>query len=216
VTEADWSNCTDPQLMLAFLRDRGASECRLRLFACACCRGIWDRLPDDRCRRALEVSERFADGAASTDELERASAQAEAVFTKVDDQEGEETAASAVVAACSVEDIGVFAQEAAAEAALVVASKSWRRAERRRQSGYLRDIVGNPFRSVVVSPDWLTSNVVSLALTIYDARSFELLPVLGDALLDAGCSNDELLDHCRGPNDHVRGCWLIDLLLTKE
>src|SRR5262249_41497654 len=84
-----------------------------------------------------------------------------------------------------------------------------------RQCGFLRDIFGDPFNPVALGPPWRSSTVVSLARGIYDARSFELLPVLGDALMDEGCSNEEVLEHCRGPNNHVRGCWLIDGLLQR-
>jgi hypothetical protein len=80
----------------------------------------------------------------------------------------------------------------------------------------LADIVGNPFRTPVVEPAWLTSTVVSLARGVYEERAFERMPLLMDALLDAGCHNEAVLEHCRGPNNHVRGCWLIDLLLAKE
>jgi hypothetical protein len=68
---------------------------------------------------------------------------------------------------------------------------------------------------VAVDPAWLTSDVVSLAQAIYDGRTFDVLPVLGDALEDAGCTAADILDHCRRPGVHVRGCWLLDQLLRK-
>lgn len=80
----------------------------------------------------------------------------------------------------------------------------------------LREIIGNPFRPVALAPELLTANAglaVALARTIYDERAFERLPILGDALEDAGCADATILDHCRGPNCHVRGCWLLDLIL---
>ncbi|MBN9122373.1 MAG: hypothetical protein J0I06_25070 [Planctomycetes bacterium] len=78
----------------------------------------------------------------------------------------------------------------------------------------MREVFGNPFRPVDVSP-WLTSDVVALARGIYDERAFDRMPILADALQDAGCDNVNVLDHCRGPGEHVRGCWVIDLLLGK-
>jgi hypothetical protein len=84
------------------------------------------------------------------------------------------------------------------------------------QSILLRDIFGNPFRRVAIDPRWLTSSVLDLARAIYDDRAFERMPVLADALMDAGCDNDDILDHCRGDGVHVRGCWVVDLLLGKE
>jgi hypothetical protein len=81
----------------------------------------------------------------------------------------------------------------------------------------LRDIFGNPFRPVVFSPSWRTSTAVALARTMYDAREFSAMPILADALQDAGCDNDDILTHCRDANQtHVRGCWVVDLVLGKE
>jgi hypothetical protein len=83
------------------------------------------------------------------------------------------------------------------------------------QAGLLRDIFGNPFRSVTTNPTWLTFNVVALAEGIYADRAFDRLPILADALQDAGCANPEVLSHCRDGGVHVRGCWVVDLLLGK-
>jgi hypothetical protein len=82
--------------------------------------------------------------------------------------------------------------------------------------GSLRDIFGNPFRPVTLDPACRTSNVLSLAQTIYDERAFDRMPILADALEDGGCTNAEILQHCRQPGEHVRGCWVVDLLLRKE
>ncbi len=89
-------------------------------------------------------------------------------------------------------------------------------AEAEALSQLLRDVVGHPFRPVTVEPRWLTSNVVGLARTIYDDRAHDHLPVLADALMDAGCDVEELLQHCRSEGLHARGCWAVDLLLEKE
>jgi hypothetical protein len=79
----------------------------------------------------------------------------------------------------------------------------------------MRDIFGNPFRPVTADAAWLTSTVVSLAEGIYADRAFDRLPVLADALMDSGCENADILAHCRRDGPHVRGCWVIDLLLGK-
>jgi hypothetical protein len=84
----------------------------------------------------------------------------------------------------------------------------------------LRCIFGNPFRPAPpVDPAWPAWNggsVRKLAEGIYEERAFDRLPVLADALEDAGCSDPSLLGHLRGPGPHVRGCWVVDLLLGKE
>jgi hypothetical protein len=71
---------------------------------------------------------------------------------------------------------------------------------------------------VAVEPAWLRWQggvVAKLARAIYDERRFGDLPVLADALEDAGCDSREILAHCRSGGEHARGCWLVDLLLGK-
>ncbi|MBX3400579.1 MAG: hypothetical protein KF873_17730 [Gemmataceae bacterium] len=77
-------------------------------------------------------------------------------------------------------------------------------------------IFGNPFRSVVLEHAWLTSTARGIAQAIYDDRAFDRLPILADALQDAGCENDDILSHCRCDGPHVRGCWVVDGVLGKE
>jgi hypothetical protein len=88
--------------------------------------------------------------------------------------------------------------------------------KRRVQAELLRCIFGNPFSPVTPEPAWRTSNAVGLAQAIYDDRAFDRMPILSDALEDAGCTNEGILNHCRQPGVHVRGCWVIDLILGKE
>ena len=79
------------------------------------------------------------------------------------------------------------------------------------------DIFGNPFQhEITLNPAWLTRAVVRLAQSIYHNRTFDRLPELADALADAGCDNEEILRHGRGPGPHVKGCWVVDLVLGKE
>lgn len=95
--------------------------------------------------------------------------------------------------------------------------KAWDSICPQRQVHLLRDMFGNFFRPVSIDPDWLTPKVSSIAQTIYDERRFGDMPVLlADALLAAGCTNEAILSHCRQPEEHFRGCWVIDLLLGKE
>lgn len=91
--------------------------------------------------------------------------------------------------------------------------------EREKQAGFLRDLFGNPFRPVAPDPAWLAALgalVPKLAQAIYDGGRFGDLPILADALEEAGCNNAAILDHCRQPGDHVRGCWVLDLVLAKS
>jgi hypothetical protein len=91
---------------------------------------------------------------------------------------------------------------------------SWE--EHRIQCDLLRDIFGNPFRPVAFSPVWRTDTAVALARQMYEGRDFGAMPILADALQEAGCDSEDILDHCRGPGPHVRGCWVVDLVLGKE
>ncbi len=80
----------------------------------------------------------------------------------------------------------------------------------------IRELFGNPFRPVSFETTWLTAPITSLARSIYADRSFDRLPILADALEEAGCTNADILGHCRGPGPHVRGCWVVDLILGKS
>ncbi len=81
----------------------------------------------------------------------------------------------------------------------------------------IRDIFGNPFRPVAFDPRWRSESAVALARTAYDTRDFTLLPILADALEEAGCDHTDVLAHCRQPDAvHVRGCWVVDLVLGKS
>jgi hypothetical protein len=77
-------------------------------------------------------------------------------------------------------------------------------------------VLSEPLRYLSIHPSWQSSTVVSLAQAIYDDRAFDRMPILADALEDAGCTNADVLDHCRGAGPHVRGCWVVDLILGKS
>jgi len=89
-------------------------------------------------------------------------------------------------------------------------------AEKRYQIDILHDIFGNPFQPIAFDPSWQTSTAISLALQVYESRDFSLMPILADALQDAGCDNSEVLNHCSGTGPHVRGCWVINRLRAKS
>ncbi len=91
--------------------------------------------------------------------------------------------------------------------------------ERHAQAEVLRDIIGNPFRPLpqgnIAWLAWEGGMLPKLARAVYEERAFDRLAVLADALEDAGCADPALLGHLRGPGEHVRGCWAVDLLLEK-
>jgi hypothetical protein len=206
MTEAEWLAGTEPEQLLAFIRAK-ASERKLRLFACACCRRIWGLLSDDRSRKAVMTVERFADGLVTRQQLRAARAYAADAYAFA--QGGSYYAPAAHAAACAAEEVGEAACCAAGHPAI-------RNIEETAQAALLRDLFGNPFPRITLNPAWLTGNggtVVQLAQTIYEERRFADLPILADALEEAGCSNPDILAHCRSEGPHVRGCWVVDLIL---
>ncbi|HEX4606650.1 MAG TPA: hypothetical protein VH092_00435 [Urbifossiella sp.] len=197
MTEARWLTATDPTGMLKFLKG-SASDRKLRLFAVVSCRTAWSNFPNEACRRAVLVAESFADGLADESELQTAREEALQTAELISEQ--------------NIEGCGRAWARVAAEAAWVPVLVP----QLRGSAPFLRDVFGNPFRPVAFNPAWRTSNVLALAEGIYQERAFGRMPVLADALEDAGCVNEDILSHCRSDGPHVRGCWVVDLLLGKD
>jgi hypothetical protein len=85
------------------------------------------------------------------------------------------------------------------------------------QADIARDIFGNPFRPpVVLAPEWRTNTVVAIARQMFTTNEFGAMPILADALQDAGGDDERILSHCRADKPHVRGCWVVDLILGKS
>lgn len=101
-------------------------------------------------------------------------------------------------------------------AACLPGSEELRDEHLRLQAAIFRDIVGNPLQPVVFEPRWRTEDTLGLARGTYEDRAFARLPLLGDALMDAGCDDDRLIAHCRSAGPHARGCWAVDLVLGKD
>lgn len=213
-----WQECADPHPMLETLRGT-ASDRKLRLFGVACCRRIWHRLPqgpNEFNHYAVEVAERFADGRASRQELDEAVPLFTQYALRNELLEGDHAFQTWQV-------ILPDAYEAAAVAAWAAACGSGNAeaqlGERKAQVALLRDIFGNclespPSMASAVS-EWTSGAVVGLAEAIYEERAFNRLPTLANELKQAGCANSDLLAHCCGGGEHVRGCWVVDLLLGK-
>jgi hypothetical protein len=239
MTEAEWLDCSDPTPMLEFLRGK-ASDRKLRMFACTCCRTVWKLLTHEGSRSAIEVAEQFADGGTDNEDLSATHSDVDGIM----DSDGD-TNLSCATAFCAtatpVDLLGVLRcvglllalQNVAWRARVVAADRNSLgnilrsypvtvTKEQEKQCLLLRDIIGNPFRSIALDPSWLLRNdgtVRRIAEGIYEERRLPegtldgaRLAILSDALLDAGCDNEDLIAHCRSPGPHVRGCWAIDLL----
>jgi hypothetical protein len=219
MNEAEWLAVTDPQKMLDFLRGT-ASERKLRMFACGCCYRLdelWGTL-EGHGLVAVESAHIYADGGATREDLKSVR---DGLSDIIDDYYGgsEEIRFHALdcVTAIPLGDVNGLANRIIefignAHHWTLAELDAERDAERVLQCEILREFFGNPFRPMVLNPVWLTSTVVPLAKGIYEDRAFDRLPILADALEDAGCTDAELLGHLRGPGKHVRGCWALDLI----
>ncbi|OAI48649.1 hypothetical protein AYO44_06715 [Planctomycetaceae bacterium SCGC AG-212-F19] len=213
MNEADWNTCIHPHPMLEFLQGR-LCERKFRLFGVACCRRIWHLLTDERSRQAIEAAEGYADKNVSPDEIIKIEESAQLVTNSLQFSLDQQRAHAASLTAA----LWAPVSWTAAQAAFYVSMSSTDEAsdERKKQSYFLRDIFGNPFKPIALDRSWRSGNVVALAQTIYDERAFDRMPILADALEDAGCTSAEMLNHCRVDGVHVRGCWALDLVLGKE
>jgi hypothetical protein len=202
--------------MLRALGER-ASDRKLRLFGCACCRRIWDWLPDAKSQAVVEVSERYADGVASEGELMAAML---AAWDSGPQSLGVAKTSAWYAARAGMEDALNLTGAEATGAPRWPASRYPRERERGFQAALFRDIFRNPFDpppSLAQSLlDWNDGTVVRLASAIYEERAFDHLPILADALEEAGCTDPDILLHGRARSDHARGCWLLDLIIGKR
>ena len=225
MTQSKWLKASDPQPMLEFLGER-ASDRKLRLFACACCRRSWHIAKMPRLQQALALLEAFIEGAAKDSDRGRAHKLGGQVLeSRASD--GQQCLGAEVWKAAKKNfkrdeyefyNIGESAAaalgyEAGEPYAVFLAAK---KAERKEQAWLVREMFGNPFRPATFSPSWRTDTAMSLARVMYESRDFSPMPILADALQDAGCDSEDILDHCRDPKQvHVRGCWVVDLVLGK-
>jgi hypothetical protein len=256
MTETEWLQSDDPAAMLAAVVDRTlsgrerltnrVSDRKLRLFACACCRGVWDQLTNALSREAVLVAERFADNPSGEQGMECRRA-----CYAADDGIGHCVRSLHRESEIAADNASFYARQIHGQAPV--------------QAALLREIVGNPWRPVKIGtvivlagdmstaalesgaseewrpPHWLTREVVGIAAAIYDRRSFDELPILADALTEAGCEDEAILLHLRGMEQvpitpevtertgsqartmlvplrgpHVRGCWALDLILGQS
>jgi hypothetical protein len=229
--EAEWLACDDPWRMLRHLEST-TSDRKMRLFECACARRVWYRVNDERLDRVLLGMENFADGLISAQELEPLHNLA---------WEIEEDDNSPSPSRCIAYELGIASRvkqpnspymdngpihthsgrfSAALAASGTDGQEEFQRrkaVERKQQTVLLHDIFGNPFRPVTFSPAWRTDTALSLARQMYESREFGAMPILADALQDAGCDSEDILNHCRATDaTHVRGCWVVDLVLGKK
>ena len=245
MTETEWMKFTDPWDMLDQIRGpverirrvQGKSNCviatdrQLLLWGCACCRRLGPFVDDTRWLNAIRVVEQFAECEAAYPELLAVGGEMEKWFQDSGNYESC-TPASLVARSCADLSGGVDsafdsmrtpflcpAYDASRWAVSAVRESAGQAAaehEQAMQCLLLHDILGNPFRPVAVQAVWRTEPVLALADKMYRSRSFGRLPELATALIQADCKDEIVLNHCRSDAPHVRGCWVVDLLLQRE
>jgi hypothetical protein len=243
MTESEWWSATEPRALDWLFFDALAADRKLRLFCVACCRRVEHLAGGAPFPFLIRLLESHADGLEDQDRV-RLGFQSVAAWHRERMQSlAESRRGIAPIDEVEVAAQGVIVASGEVSTELSVRDRHWYSAMRYPSSPQrvvqatagtfihtcpngvaegvmvrlLHDIFGPlPFRDIGVQHSWLTSDVLALARGIYDEKAFDRMPILADALQDAGCDNDEILNHCREQGwEHVRGCWVIDLLLGR-
>jgi hypothetical protein len=216
MTKEEWLAATDPKPMMKS-REGKASNRKLRLFLVASARIVWEQIPQGEMQDAVNESERFADSQTTSD--------------GINDYRGRFYRYVMMGATKEQYDwshspdkkpiFTLFRMTTYTDPMVqtLSANENWHTgivAYHPFLPSLLRDIFGNPFRPITFHTEWRTPTVLALATGIYEEKAFDRMPILADALQDANCSNEDMLNHCRGPGPHTRGCFAIDLILGKE
>jgi hypothetical protein len=231
MTEAEWMACTDPAPMLHFLQGK-VSERKFRLIALGCCRQLWE--PADRLTSAaLAIVDQLAEAGALQTTMGSvrvpageavlncgASEPLESLSAKDEGGGPEQVPRSALppLLASILADLACLRTNPALLARLLVfLTKAGLPPVR--QTALIRDIVRGPLHPILFRASWRTWSggvCLEIARRIYKERAFDHLPILADALEEAGCTDADILGHCRAGGEHVRGCWVVDLVLGKS
>lgn len=210
MTEADWNATDRPEVLLEWVVEEAVpppSERQMQLFSIACCERLLPVHPHPAYLHALQLMANHIEGKRDEQAVERLT----------DDLTGIEDAIDRITTFAMALRMPWYDRETSGIALrrLLLNTMLFRGAEEPlRLCSILRDVFGNPFHPVDFDPRWRSSTVLGLATTINAERRYERMPILADALMDAGCDDEMLLSHCQGANEHVKGCWAIELLLA--
>jgi len=223
--EQEWLTTTDDRAMLRFLGSRHSVR-KMRLFLVGCARSIWDEIPVDWWKEAMLIVEAYADGGCDGEAIHQQTRRFEGLY-RHDTNDPDYLAVTQSAREMFDDPTGpvmskfmICLTAARSDRAMhMLGRMTAPTGGRHRVSNavpLLRDVIGNPFRPVAFNPSWRTEHSVGLASRMYEEREFAAMPILADALQEAGCENADILAHCREPGTHVRGCWVVDLVLGKE
>jgi hypothetical protein len=206
MNETEWLTSSDPDALFAFVSER-VSERKLRLCACACCRLLPEFMEVPANRLNIEVTERDADEFTTENPFDGLEDPWDIRWYR---RSGPNALGRVFTTFLDVKWEGEQLHELDE-----VGQTEGRQRHQRQLVELLHDHFGNPFQTPTFNAYWRTTDVLSLAQSIYQARAFERLPILADALMDAGCDANDILSHCRSNTFHARGCWVVDLILGK-
>lgn len=237
MTEVEWLTSHDPVALMCGLSGHNVSHRKQELFNCAVARAVCDSWPEPACEKYIELVERnIEDQPVSDTEWDQATDEmGELAWSSCDrakksfDEFGHWTPSALAL---------LHRYVSISTANTPLGSMQWwhwlcdleyTKSPTTFDEGVdsmlidsyraclplLRCIVGNPFRPVAFDPAWRSETAVALASAVYAERAFDRLPILGDALEEAGYDHPDVLGHCRGPGPHARGCWVVDGVLGK-
>jgi hypothetical protein len=213
MTEAEWLACNDPALLIEAIRTffgrKVLTDRKIRLLACGVVRLLWNDASEERSRVVVEAAEKYADGLLSLRQMSRRRKTAQEAAYQLPAGPGPDGSPDKriiALAAASAADtnVNLFHVRKAVGDPL--------------HCKLIRDLF--PYRYPEIKEGWFCWNegtILKLAEAIYDDRAFDRLPILADALEEAGCQNAAILGHCRQQGAvHVRGCWVVDVLTGRS
>jgi hypothetical protein len=215
MTEEEWVRATHQEVMLLHAR---LSPRRQRLLVLAICRLLHQWVDYPVAHAAMETVATFIETGKSKTALRRAREAIQELRLQVHRERNDAVAFQAlfVVFVAAATEGYLSGAVPQASQAIVMAEHTTEEMARKQLYRVYREVAG-PTLPVAFDPNWRTSAAVQLAAMMYDARDFALMPILADALEDAGCDSPDVLAHCREPGAvHVRGCWVVDLVLGKS
>lgn len=227
MTEDDWLYGSNPYHLMPKIQGNAR---RMRLFGAAICRRYPEPSDDPRCEQVLDFAEELADG------LPPAPERLSVWFLLMDkylDKPSDHLKACLLVSQVkhNGELLRFGSKPTELEEWIVEASRClverpmghperterhFREMERLEQADIIRELVGNPFQPIDFDPAWRTSTVLEVGKAIYDQKRFEQLPILADALVDAGCDVPAIIEHFHSGMQHVRGCWALDAVVGRH
>lgn len=223
----DWVTAGSPYASFKILDGltRKVSPRKLRLYGLACCSLIENLDSDEDCARAIELAEQVVAGVASADEVADLRSRMKERFLAICAGEEEYPFGNWKLGAAQslLQDDDDFLTDAPIMAGDADLLGVWNsavsapgEAEHQNLADLLREVLGNPFIPFEFDPSWRTATVVETATSIYEEKQFDRMAELAVALKEAGCEDERLLAHCRKKGGHVRGCWVLDLILENE